>query len=162
MKNSELLPCPMCRHEAAVYEMPNHKGWYKIRCLKRKCRVSIKSQPSLGEAVLVWNTRAPAERVTQQNRFGNAEMARSSASCTTSAQSAGIRQQPEPSGSVVLTRRFGSVCRLSEAVVPKYTHEQLVEIVASKIFTAPTPYGLAGVTDAVDTLIEARALQVKE
>lgn len=56
---------------------------------------------------------------------------------------------------------------LDEAVLltrtqPKHTREELVDIVASKILTAPTPYGLAGVTDAVDTLIEARALQVKE
>lgn len=63
MENSELLPCPMCHHESAAYEMPNYRGWFKIRCLKRKCRVSIKSQPSLAEAVTAWNTRAIAERV---------------------------------------------------------------------------------------------------
>lgn len=68
MKNeTKLLPCPFCGGEAVTAEMYNtklKKLFPIVKCLDCECRTPMTE--TFEEAIAVWNTRKPMERILER------------------------------------------------------------------------------------------------
>ena len=68
MKNeTKLLSCPFCGGEAVTAEMYNtklKKLFPIVKCLDCECRTPMTE--TLEEAIAVWNTREPMERILER------------------------------------------------------------------------------------------------